>query len=103
MANERRATAEEALNKILEDPVLAAPVALSTDAALMKKNQDLAEQMKAKDLQIEILTTCFLGKEKTLEDTIQQLKAQLEQAQKELETTKASTSSTTQIELEPRK
>lgn len=75
LANERRAIAEEALNKILEDPTLAVPAALSTDTIQKNKNEDLAEQMKAKDLQIEILTTCFLGKEKALEDTIQKLKA----------------------------
>lgn len=50
VANERRAQAEETLNQLLVDPVLAAPMALSTDEALKKENEGLIGLLKAKEL-----------------------------------------------------
>lgn len=50
-ANDRKSAAEETLNQLLEDPVMAAPGAMSADEALKKENITLKGQVKAKELQ----------------------------------------------------
>ena len=91
-ANERRATAEETLNRLLEDPAIAAPAGQSSDDHYKRRSEALEGQLKAKDLQMDVLTTTFLSKEKTMEATIKELHEKLEKAQKEIEAAKASSS-----------
>lgn len=77
-ANERRAQSENMLNQLLEDPVLATPAALSADEALRKENETLAGQVKAKELQVDLLTQMFLTKEQELAAKVKELQIQLE-------------------------
>ena len=104
LANERRAAAEATLNQILDDPVLSAPASSSaTNSSLKATNEALQSQIKAKDLQIELLTSGYLAKEKAMEEANNKMKEELAKMKKELEEAKAGSSEQHQQEQEPPK
>lgn len=72
----------------------------STDAALKAKNEDLQSQVKAKGLQIDMLTSCFLAKEQALEEENRKMKEELAKFKKELEEAKAGSSAQQRQEQE---
>lgn len=80
LADERRAAAKGALNQLLEDPVLTSQGTSAPNEDDHKEQEALKEQIKAKEVQNDMLAHIFLQKEKELQAKIMDLQVKLDVA-----------------------
>ena len=84
VANKRRTTAKEELDRILMNPILSTAKLSTFDDALQKEHLVLSELLKEKERQLGLMRSMFLQKEQELQNQIKILQAKLEEARKKL-------------------